>query len=86
MLYISARRFYHDVGYIRIGTKDGKYLTNSSRNAVEARVPFKPLSRKDLDDLLPYFSFHPDDNGIYVRDAGYINPREMIAAQQKLAS
>ena len=80
----SGTEFFHEVGYLGIGPSSDKYLTGLISAAQTQNFPFRELTTLELRQICPYMNISAEYScGILIeRDAGYINPRDMVAAQK----
>ena len=69
-----------------IGSSHSDYLKEVKKNATRQGVPIKELSHEDLIRLYPYLKMADDDIGLLEEtNSGCINPRKLVAAQQKIS-
>lgn len=82
----SGIGFYNEVGCLMAGPKDAANLRDVAQVARQLDITAETLSPADMQDRFPYFSFAPNDIGYFEASrAGTINPRNLVAAQIKLA-
>ncbi|KAL4228177.1 hypothetical protein ACF0H5_013611 [Mactra antiquata] len=84
----SGINFYHEVGNLSIGSgTDSQYVKSNENAAKSCGVPYNCLNDKVLSSRWPYLELPPDANAILEsHNAGFINPRKLVAAQKLLAS
>jgi glycine/D-amino acid oxidase-like deaminating enzyme len=85
----SGINFYHEVGCLSAGitpSEDDVFISNTHQSAMQQQIPVEQLNHKKLCTRFPYVGFSPQHVGLWEsRDAGYINPRLLVQAQQRLA-
>jgi len=86
----SGVDFYRDVGYMMVTPgglgEDWFDLPAMRKVAADQGVPILDLSDRDLAERFPYLAFTPGSSAVLqAEDAGYIDPRGLLAAQQALA-
>lgn len=85
----SGIDFYHETGCLIVGPKCGganPYVGDVARAAAGLGVAVEMLDDRALADRFGFFSFEPGSEGIFEpRQAGYVNPRRLVAAQSLLA-
>ncbi|MDA9207999.1 FAD-binding oxidoreductase [Octadecabacter sp.] len=81
----AKRRFFHPVGALMAGPETGaeaNFILNTSRIGQDENIAFESLRDDALKARFPYFDFPAGILGLYEpNDAGWINPREHIAAE-----
>ncbi len=81
----SDVKFYHEVGCLIVGKKRGTgsaYIENVCAAAETLGVETEIMDDAALGARFPYFAFEPDCEGVFeARNAGYVNPRELVRAQ-----
>lgn len=86
----SGIGFYHDIGYMMVtpgglGT-DWFDLPAMREVAAELDVDIEDVDDASLEQRFPYLRFTPGSSAVIQRkNAGYINPRRLLEAQQKLS-
>ena len=76
-------KFLHEVGFLAVSDKND-YLDSISSHAKDYYPNFSTFDNYQLAKRFPYFNFSPKVNAIFQKDnAGWINPRENIKAQNK---
>lgn len=79
-------KFYEEVGCLSIGEAGDDFISTTYNSAVEQGIAVVKLSDVQLKTRFPYLGMDPTSSAILeVTAAGYINPRRVCAAQQKLA-
>jgi sarcosine oxidase len=85
----SGVKFYHPVGCLMVGparSTGHSYLIGTCNAAAELGVDIEMLDDGQLADRFSYFGFEPGCEGVYqANDAGYVNPRALVAAQSVIA-
>lgn len=85
----SDVKFYHEVGCLIVGKKRGtgfSYIEKVCAAAATLGVDTDMLDDAALSARFPYFAFEPDCEGVFeARNAGYVNPRELVRAQMLAA-
>lgn len=81
----SGIGFYHEVGCLIVGKARGTgvpYIENVCAAAETLGVDTDVFGDAELIQRFPYFSFESGCEGVFERrNAGYINPRELVRAQ-----
>ncbi|GAK69222.1 putative oxidoreductase [Agrobacterium rubi TR3 = NBRC 13261] len=81
----SGVEFYGEVGCLIVGKKRGAgfdYIENVCAAAETLGVEIEILDDSVLADRFPYFAFESGCEGVFERrNAGWVNPREMVRAQ-----
>ncbi|NTF07911.1 FAD-binding oxidoreductase [Agrobacterium rubi] len=81
----SGVEFYGEVGCLIVGKKRGTgfdYIENVCSAAETLGVETEILDDAALADRFPYFAFESGCEGVFERrNAGWVNPREMVRAQ-----
>ncbi|UHS57038.1 FAD-dependent oxidoreductase [Agrobacterium vaccinii] len=81
----SGVEFYGEVGCLIVGKKRGTgfdYIENVCAAAETLRVETEILDDAVLAERFPYFAFESGCEGVFERrNAGWVNPREMVRAQ-----
>ncbi|MET0173365.1 MAG: FAD-dependent oxidoreductase [Agrobacterium vaccinii] len=81
----SGVKFYGEVGCLIVGKKRGTgfdYIENVCAAAETLGVETEILDDAALADRFPYFAFESGCEGVFERrNAGWVNPREMVRAQ-----
>ena len=86
---LSDTGFYHEIGYMMVtpgglGT-EWFNLPAMREVASDLRVGIEDLDDASLEQRFPYLRFTPGSSAIFqARDAGYIDPRRLVQAQQKI--
>ena len=87
---LSGIGFYHDIGYMMVtpgglGT-DWFNLPAMRDVATELDVDIEDINDTVLDQRFPYLRFTPGSSAVIQgKNAGYINPRRLLEAQQKIS-
>ncbi|MBB4953202.1 sarcosine oxidase [Agrobacterium vitis] len=85
----SGVAFYHEVGCLIVAPQPGgssTYITRVQEAVSQLGIATEALDGGALADSFPYFQFEAGCVGIHERmNAGYVNPRAMVAAQTVLA-
>ena len=86
----SSIRFYHDIGYMMVtpGGLGTEWFNFPAMREVAAdlRVDLEELDDAALQQRFPYLRFTPGSGAmLQAQDAGYINPRRLVEAQQGVA-
>ena len=87
----SGLDFKHDIGYMMVTPgglgADWFNLPAMREVASDLGVGIEDLDDATLNERFPYLDFTPGSSAVYQeQDAGYLNPRMLIQAQQALAS
>jgi sarcosine oxidase len=82
----SGIGFFEATGGMMAGPADGPLLTRADQVRRVRQVPALHLDAAALAGRFPFFAFGAGFAGLYEPDAGWINPRRLIAAQTRLAS
>ncbi|MBB4006167.1 NAD(P)/FAD-dependent oxidoreductase [Allorhizobium taibaishanense] len=84
----SGIKFYHDVGCLIVGPKQGganTYLAEVEQAVAALGMATEGLDHQALARRFPYFGFDAGSAGIFEgSSAGYVNPRALVAAQAVL--
>ncbi len=79
-------RFYEEVGLLMAGPEGGNLIDDVVRVAQKAGMNCEQFRGTALAERFPYFDFADGTLGVFENvNAGYINPRKMVAAQIKVA-
>jgi sarcosine oxidase len=85
----SGTTFYHPVGCLMVGPERASghsYIGGIVDAAAQLDVGIEMMDNAALAAAFPHFGFEAGCEGVYqVSDAGYINPRALVAAQVALA-
>ncbi|MGV8938813.1 MAG: NAD(P)/FAD-dependent oxidoreductase [Allorhizobium sp.] len=85
----SGIDFYHEAGCLIVGPKRGgsnPYIADVERAAASLGVAVEMLDGAALAERFPFFSFEDCSEGVFEgKQAGYVNPRRLVAAQSLLA-
>ncbi len=86
-LFLTGKQFFHEVGYLGLSEKgESSFVHQLKRNALKAGVQFAIFDSGDLEQMYPYMKLPPGTQGILLKEmSGYINPRKLVIAQQKIA-
>lgn len=83
----SGIRFYFEVGDLMIGGEKSDFLTAVAEVTTKGKIATDKLNNTLLNQRFPYLNLTTDSNGILeTRNAGYINPRNIVEAQQIMAT
>ncbi len=82
--------FYHDIGYMMVTPgglgEDWFDLPAMREVAADLKVDIEDLDDDSLRERFPYLRFTPGSSAVLQsRDAGYIDPRRLLEAQQKIS-
>lgn len=78
--------FYHEGGNLMIGPKDSSFVRGTGKVISDGGIEVEYYSNKTLREKCPYINFSADTCGFReFKNAGYINPRKLVEAQQFLA-
>lgn len=85
----SGIRFYHRTGCLMVAPErvsGHTYIRNICAAAEAMGTGIEVLSQAKLSERYPYFGFEPGYEGVLeAGEAGYINPRALVAAQSRIA-
>ncbi|WP_370231685.1 NAD(P)/FAD-dependent oxidoreductase [Cognatishimia sp.] len=82
----SGLSFFHEVGTLMAGPQGAPQIDAVQEVANTLSIAAERLNADQMGQRFPYFSFNPDDIGLFEpQGAGTINPRVLVAAQIKLA-
>lgn len=86
----SGIGFYNDIGYMMVTPgglgADWFNLPAMREVATELDVDIEDVDDTSLEQRFPYLRFTPGSSAVFQRNnAGYINPRRLLEAQQKLS-
>jgi len=86
----SGVGFYHDIGYMMVTPgglgPDWFDLPAMREVAADLAVDIKDLDDQSLKQRFPYLRFTPGSSAVLqAKDAGYIDPRRLLEAQQKIS-
>lgn len=86
----SGIDFYHDIGYMMVTPgglgEDWFNLPAMREVAADLGVEIDNLDQNALAERFPYLQFTPGSSAVLQsRDAGYIDPRRLVAAQQSIS-
>jgi sarcosine oxidase len=87
---LSGISFYHDIGYMMVTPgglgEDWFNLPAMRKVAAELSVGSEDLDDDSLQQRFPYLQFTPGSSAVLQpKDAGYIDPRRLLEAQQKIS-
>ncbi|KAL4238962.1 hypothetical protein ACF0H5_003666 [Mactra antiquata] len=84
---LSGIKFYDEVGCLSIGKGTDTIGTSSESSPIQAfEEQPELLSKKIVDERFNYLKFPDEITGVVeTKNAGIINPRKLVQAQQKLA-
>ena len=86
----SGIKFHHAVGCLRVAHLDDNGRSAQRdvlQNGLDQNAVTKVLSGAETAQQFPYFHFAPHIDAIWERGAaGYINPRQLVKAQLKIAA
>jgi len=87
----SGISFYHDIGYMMVTPgglgEDWFNLPAMREVAASMNVEIEDLDDNVLHERFPYLSYTPGSSAVLQRNnAGYINPRRLLEAQQKISA
>ena len=86
----SGISFYHDIGYMMVTPgglgEDWFDLPAMREVAADMNVEIEDLDDDALRERFPYLSYTPGSSAVLQsKNAGYINPRRLLKAQQKIS-
>jgi sarcosine oxidase len=86
----SGISFYHDIGYMMVTPgglgEDWFDLPAMREVAADMNVEIEDLDHDALRERFPYLSYTPGSTAVLQsNNAGYINPRRLLEAQQKIS-
>ncbi len=82
----SGVRFYHEVGFLALGLKDGEYTSSVRATARALREPVEILEPGELRRRFPFLSITNHHQGVFTKTkSGHISPRNLVAAQKAAA-
>jgi len=86
----SGIDFYQDIGYMMVTPgglgEDWFNLPAMREVAADLSVHIEDLDEQSLNQRFPYLRFTPGSSAVLqAQDAGYINPRRLLEAQQKIS-
>jgi sarcosine oxidase len=86
----SGIGFYHDIGYMMVtpgGLGADWFNLPAMRDvANDLAIEIEDLDEQALKQRFPYLRFTPGSSAVLqAKDAGYINPRRLLEAQQKIS-
>ncbi len=85
----SGIKFYHPVGCLMVGpnrSTGNRYVASIAGAAAQLGVDIEMMDDARLASAFPYFGFEAGCEGVHEADnAGYVNPRALVAAQSLLA-
>jgi len=75
--------FFQEVGYLAVSNNPG-FLEDMGAQAKDYYPEMETFSSQQLNERFPYFQFPKDVRGIFqAKNAGWLDPRKNIAAQNK---
>ncbi|WP_137137185.1 FAD-dependent oxidoreductase [Rhizobium sp. FKY42] len=84
----SGIQFYHETGCLMVGperTSGHPYIDGILNAAEKLHVQPELLNDAALEGRFSYFGFEPHCEGVFeARNAGYVNPRALVAAQSAI--
>jgi sarcosine oxidase len=86
----SGIGFYHDIGYMMVTPgglgEDWFNLPAMREVATDLAIEIEDLDESSLKQRFPYLRFTPGSSAVLQpKDAGYIDPRRLVEAQQKIS-
>ncbi|XP_069101909.1 peroxisomal sarcosine oxidase-like isoform X2 [Argopecten irradians] len=82
----SGLNFYSETGCMMAGPPAGQFMTKTQETVTSQNIQHDYLTPKLLRQRFPYMNLPDTDGAIYeTKNAGYINPRVLIAAQEQIA-
>ncbi len=85
-LFLAGIKFYHEVGFLAVGLKDGDYISSVKDTARKLQEPVEVLESRELKRRFPYLAIENIHEGVYTsKKSGHISPRNMVAAQKMAA-
>jgi len=84
---LTGIKFYHEVGCLTVGDAASEFMNRCCDSVKQQGLQVEYLTGAETETRFPYLSIgNSHARTIFEpKNAGYINPRLMIAAQQKLA-
>ena len=83
VVFLSGIKFYHEVGFLCLGLKNGTYTTNVKATANKLNEPVQILDHEDLRKRFPYLVTSQIHEGVYTNQkSGHISPRNLVTAQK----
>ncbi|CAH1255479.1 PIPOX [Branchiostoma lanceolatum] len=78
--------FFHDVGYLVIGSPDGDYVRSVQENARDNDVTTQTFSRAQTRERFPFLDIGAGMVGLLdSRNCGHLSPRRLVSALQTAA-
>ena len=82
-IVVSGIKFYHEVGFLCLGLKNGIYTTKVKTTANELNEPVQILDHQELKKRFPYLAISHIHEGVYTNQkSGHISPRNLVTAQK----
>ncbi len=78
-------RFYHEVGSLVLGEKDGQYIKDLQPIAAQLEEPVTYLNANQLRTQYPYIANCSTAEAASNPNGGHISARNLVKAQQRLA-
>ncbi|KAK3575878.1 hypothetical protein CHS0354_029827 [Potamilus streckersoni] len=83
----SGISFYKEVGVMQVGTRDSQYINDIRQTNSALNISSREMNVADMGKIFPYISFAADDIAHYQStNGGHISPRNLVRAQQVIAS
>ena len=83
---LTGIQFYTECGFLSVGKKDGDNIKSVKENAKALSHEVSLLPYAELTKEYPYMTFDRESEGVFAaKQSGYINPRQLVKAQVKLA-
>lgn len=82
----TARRLVHCVGLLLAGDPEGVVLSGVKRASQQHQLMIESLGPKELRTRFPAFSFCPQWEGLFERDAGYLLVEDCVRSHAELAT
>ncbi|KAL3865814.1 hypothetical protein ACJMK2_043164 [Sinanodonta woodiana] len=83
----SGISFYKEVGAMQVGTRNSQYINDVRQTNSALNISSREMNVSDMAKMFPYISFADDDVAHYQStNSGHISPRNLVRAQQVIAS
>ncbi|KAI8486572.1 hypothetical protein Bbelb_358070 [Branchiostoma belcheri] len=79
-------KFFHDVGFLVVGTAESDYVRDVLKNTRSDDVSLRTLSRAQTREMFPYLDIGEGMVGLLdSRNCGHVSPRRLVSALQTAA-
>ncbi|XP_078668196.1 monomeric sarcosine oxidase-like isoform X2 [Branchiostoma floridae x Branchiostoma belcheri] len=79
-------KFFHDVGFLVVGTAESDYVRDVLKNSRSDDVTLRTLSRAQIREMFPYLDIGEGMVGLLdSRNCGHVSPRRLVSALQTAA-